>query len=77
VVFDETVFLFASLHPNAGARLRAEILLLPEYSSHHSGDDILDDNVINDSLHNATNVLPEIHVQQDRVELENRPGARS
>lgn len=30
VVFDETVFPFASLHPNAGARLRAEILLLPE-----------------------------------------------
>ena len=28
VVFDETVFPFAALHPNAGARLRAEILLL-------------------------------------------------
>lgn len=27
VVFDENVFPFASLHPNAGARLRAEILL--------------------------------------------------
>jgi hypothetical protein len=30
VVFDETVFPFASLHSNAGARLRQEILLLPE-----------------------------------------------
>jgi hypothetical protein len=30
VVFDETVFPFASLHPNAGALLRKEILLLPE-----------------------------------------------
>jgi hypothetical protein len=30
VVFDETVFPFSSLHPNAGALLRKEILLLPE-----------------------------------------------
>jgi hypothetical protein len=30
VVFDETVFPFASLHSNAGRRLRQEILLLPE-----------------------------------------------
>jgi histone deacetylase 1/2 len=29
IVFDETVFLFASLHSNAGARLRSEINLLP------------------------------------------------
>jgi len=29
VVFDETVFPFAELHANAGARLRAEIALLP------------------------------------------------
>jgi hypothetical protein len=31
VTFDEYVFPFASLHPNAGARLRAEILLLPSH----------------------------------------------
>jgi histone deacetylase 1/2 len=30
IVFDENVFPFSVLHPNAGARLRAEILLLPE-----------------------------------------------
>ena len=30
VVFDENVFPFASLHPNAGALLRKEILLLPQ-----------------------------------------------
>jgi hypothetical protein len=30
VVFDETVFPFKSLHPNAGALLRKEIMLLPE-----------------------------------------------
>jgi hypothetical protein len=29
VVFDEDVYPFASLHPNAGPRLRSEILLLP------------------------------------------------
>lgn len=30
VVFDENIFPFASLHPNAGARLRSEILILPK-----------------------------------------------
>jgi hypothetical protein len=30
VMFDETIFPFASLRPNAGARLRAEIALLPK-----------------------------------------------
>jgi hypothetical protein len=29
VVFNEDVFSFAKLHPNAEARLRSEILLLP------------------------------------------------
>jgi hypothetical protein len=29
VVFDETIFPFSMLHPNAGARLRSEISLLP------------------------------------------------
>jgi hypothetical protein len=33
VVFDENIFLFASLHPNAGRRLREEILLLPQDNS--------------------------------------------
>jgi histone deacetylase 1/2 len=31
VVFDEHVFPFAELNPNAGARLRDEILLLPTH----------------------------------------------
>lgn len=30
IVFDEHVFPFAQLHPNAGARLRAELSLLPD-----------------------------------------------
>jgi histone deacetylase 1/2 len=30
VVFDESVYPFAQLHPNAGARLRADLELLPD-----------------------------------------------
>jgi hypothetical protein len=37
VVFDVTVFPFATLHPNAGAQLRAEISLLPSNFSHLLG----------------------------------------
>ena len=39
VVFDKSVFPFASLHPNAGALLRQEILLLPTHlqSFDHGG----------------------------------------
>ena len=33
VVFDEHVFPFAALHPNARRRLRTDILLLPTDSS--------------------------------------------
>jgi hypothetical protein len=33
VVFDGTVFPFSKLNPNAGACLRAEILLLPTHPS--------------------------------------------
>jgi hypothetical protein len=29
IVFDENIFPFSKLHPNAGAKLRSEILLLP------------------------------------------------
>jgi hypothetical protein len=38
VVFDERVFPFSTLHPNAGARLRAEISLLPEHLLNPSTD---------------------------------------
>jgi hypothetical protein len=39
VIFDEQVFPFASLHPNAGAKLRADIILLPSYlvNPNHDG----------------------------------------
>ena len=47
VVFDETVFPFAHLHPNAGALLQKEILLLP---SHLTGSDNGDGFTTNDQL---------------------------
>jgi hypothetical protein len=47
IVFDETVFLFAALHSNVGARLRAEIDLLPLSLHpinlhHHEGHELPD-----------------------------------
>jgi hypothetical protein len=38
VVFDETVYPFSSLHPNAGARLRSELALLPDILKNPSSD---------------------------------------
>jgi hypothetical protein len=38
VVFDETIFPFASLHPNAGACLRKEIELLPDVLKNSSSE---------------------------------------
>lgn len=31
MIFDETLFPFEHLHPNAGSRLRNEIILLPDH----------------------------------------------
>jgi hypothetical protein len=43
VIFDETVYPFHKLNPNDGARLRAEILLLPSTSQNHGpGDEFMD-----------------------------------
>ena len=46
VVFDENVFPFAALHPNAGRRLHNDILLLPTNSSSCTHGDALDDHMI-------------------------------
>ena len=53
IVFDETVFPFASLHPNAGAQLRAEILLLPTHL-HNSSDATGVDNSCDSTLSSPT-----------------------
>jgi hypothetical protein len=46
VVFDENVFPFASLHPNAGALLKQQILLLPSStSSSHEGTQNIDNHM--------------------------------
>jgi hypothetical protein len=53
VVFDENIFPFQELHPNAGARLRKEILLLsPNLLNPSSGDELaFDPDLINSSNH--------------------------
>jgi hypothetical protein len=59
VVFDENVFPFASLHPNAGAILKKEILLLPQ------GVQKLDDHV--SPIVPITNVLQEGEVSEENA----------
>jgi hypothetical protein len=47
VVFYENIFPFASLHPNADALLKKEILLLPSSKSHsHEGAHNFNDHVV-------------------------------
>jgi histone deacetylase 1/2 len=55
VVFDEGVFPFASLHENAGARLRHEISLLPEQlrCSNHGGVNSVGQTLPNDADSNG------------------------
>jgi hypothetical protein len=57
VVFDENRFPFATMHPNAGTRLRQEILLLPQESSTplHDGDAYIDDPMTVPMIPVATN----------------------
>jgi len=49
VVFDEGVFPFSALHSNAGARLRAEISLLPSGLTNFLGTEQLNDQVFDSS----------------------------
>jgi hypothetical protein len=51
VIFDETVFPFATLNPNAGARYHVDVLLLP--STNHGNNDII--NSTNDPI---VSILP-------------------
>lgn len=66
VVFDERVFPFSQMHPNAGARLRAELSLLPDILKNPSssfGDATLRDQTLTNSL--PTNVSPSSRGAQD------------
>lgn len=55
VIFDEQVFPFSKLHPNAGALLRSQVLLLPpsllnSSSINHEGQQIPGPNMSNTLL---------------------------
>jgi hypothetical protein len=65
VVFDENVFPFAALHPNAGTRLKQDILLLPSSTSLQEDDSNFVDHVV--PIVSSTNVL-----QGGEVAEENR-----
>jgi hypothetical protein len=41
VIFDETIFPFSTLHPNAGAQLKVEISLLPPTLCTPQGDNLV------------------------------------
>jgi histone deacetylase 1/2 len=69
VVFDESVFPFSKLHPNAGALLRKEILLLPASMQNslpldHGGQQQCIDLMTNDSPVLAPIITPQ-EMQQD------------
>jgi hypothetical protein len=78
VVFDETVFPFKNLHPNAGALLRKQILLLdPSLHNFEQGDDTIDDSHVDNN--HATNPLsrPVCSVLQDAAPQNTAPGENS
>ena len=59
VIFDENIFPFTELHPNAGARLRSELALLPD-ALHNSSTSFGDANLHDQHLSSPvpTNALP-------------------
>jgi hypothetical protein len=68
VIFDENVFPFSKLHPDAGPRLRDEIALLPPTLVHTShGGDLVLDHMTNTS--NSTN--PGARLQSPQVPTTN------
>ena len=76
VVFDETKFPFADLHPNAGALLRKEILLLPPHLSGvdqggNNGDDQPLTNPLTDDMHEPCGVTGENNEENDKNREEN------
>jgi hypothetical protein len=72
VVFDETIFPFHKLNPNAGVHLRAEILLLPSTSQDHATRDEFTDDPMTNMLINpvATNpVCPTAALEKNRTKI--------
>jgi hypothetical protein len=64
VIFDETVFPFASLHPNARAQLKAEILLLHPTLHNAQGEGHVDAPNMSNSANSAPESYAEIGTQQ-------------
>jgi hypothetical protein len=56
VVFDESVFSFATLNPNSRKRLQKDILLFPIHTSSTHGDAHIDDYMPLPVVPNVTNV---------------------
>lgn len=53
-MFDENIFPFSKLHPNAGSRLRSEVLLLPsKLLNPFTWDELRDDHGTNNSAANS------------------------
>jgi hypothetical protein len=72
VVFDESVFPFESLHKNAGARLRNEILLFPSHLLINMGDVSCNADASNNHNHNdASSDSPCVQdlVEENRVQF--------
>jgi hypothetical protein len=70
VVFDESVFPFASLHPNAGAPSSTRILLLPESLQNHSMSS-------HEGEQHCTELTPNdyvIHVLSDSTQVQKHAG---
>jgi hypothetical protein len=76
VTFDESVFPFENLHSNAGARLRKEVLLLPEHLRNpNSGDvDCIDSHVTNNHATNEPQIISGEDMFQDAHEDTEDPG---
>lgn len=78
VVFDESVFPFESLHPNAAAILRKEILLLPSHlqSFDRGGDNCT--NQFDDYSSSSTTAMPvqvnEENTGENGMENDQNPG---
>jgi hypothetical protein len=76
VTFYESVFPFANLHQNAGARLRKEILLLPNHLLNTGRGDVdcIDSNITNDHTNPGTQNIVEDELYQDAQEDAEDPG---
>jgi hypothetical protein len=79
VVFDESLFPFEKLHQNVGARLRKEILILPEHLHNPDcgGVDCIDSNVTKNYTNNISPSVSREILDQDDVQDEDTedPGA--